>query len=101
IGLAVAADELSPTSYVGPRAIPNLFRGGKVNSGLSSLRSVESKCKGVVLDDAAAGLVWKSMVGGGNGNTDASGDAESRGYGICGNGDDSGVSGDGGGVVVE
>ncbi|GKF23015.1 hypothetical protein Tco_0075337, partial [Tanacetum coccineum] len=33
------------------------------------------------------------------GNIYASGDAGSRRYGICGNGDDSGVSGDGGGVV--
>ncbi|GKC55508.1 hypothetical protein Tco_1078253 [Tanacetum coccineum] len=32
-------------------------------------------------------------------NTDAGGDAGSGGDGICGNGDDSGVSGDGGGVV--
>ncbi|GKG64237.1 hypothetical protein Tco_0651338, partial [Tanacetum coccineum] len=31
--------------------------------------------------------------------TDAGGDARNRGDGICGNGDDSGVSGDGGGVV--
>nr|GEY59480.1 reverse transcriptase domain-containing protein [Tanacetum cinerariifolium] len=30
-GLAAAADELSPTSYLGPRVISNLFRGGKDN----------------------------------------------------------------------
>nr|GFC88818.1 hypothetical protein [Tanacetum cinerariifolium] len=28
-GLAAAVDELSPTSYLGPRAISNLFQGGK------------------------------------------------------------------------
>ncbi|GJZ86245.1 hypothetical protein Tco_0657855 [Tanacetum coccineum] len=31
-GLAAAAAELSPTSYLGPRAIPNLFRGGRLTS---------------------------------------------------------------------
>ncbi|GKG17794.1 hypothetical protein Tco_0372092 [Tanacetum coccineum] len=63
-----AADELSLTSYARPRAIRNLFQGGKVTSGVSSLRSVESKCKGGVPDDGAAGLVWESMMGGGNGS---------------------------------
>ncbi|GJW78698.1 putative ribonuclease H-like domain-containing protein [Tanacetum coccineum] len=79
----------------------NLFRGGKQTSGLSSLRSVESKCKGGIPDDGVTGLVWESMMGGGGdaGNTDASGDAGSWGDGIYGNGDDSGVSGDGGRVV--
>nr|GFD62754.1 hypothetical protein [Tanacetum cinerariifolium] len=28
----------------GPRAISNLFRGGKVTSGLSSLRLAEGRC---------------------------------------------------------
>ncbi|GJW97911.1 hypothetical protein Tco_0179719 [Tanacetum coccineum] len=42
----VGADELSPTLYLGPRTIPNLFRGCNVTSGLSTLRSVESRCKG-------------------------------------------------------
>ncbi|GKG13218.1 hypothetical protein Tco_0350178, partial [Tanacetum coccineum] len=65
---AAAADELSPVSYLGPRVIPNLFQGGKVTSGMSSLRSVESKCKGSVPDDGASGLVWESMMGGGNGS---------------------------------
>nr|GFC14385.1 hypothetical protein [Tanacetum cinerariifolium] len=44
-GLA-AADELSPTSYPGPRAIPSFFQGGKVTSGLSSLRLAEGSCNG-------------------------------------------------------
>nr|GFD39729.1 hypothetical protein [Tanacetum cinerariifolium] len=38
--------ELSPTSYLGPRAISNLFRGGKVTSGLSSLQLAEGSCNG-------------------------------------------------------
>ncbi|GJZ52691.1 hypothetical protein Tco_0607576, partial [Tanacetum coccineum] len=37
------ADELSPTSYLGPRAIPNLFRGGKVTSGLAGGRDDTGK----------------------------------------------------------
>nr|GFD59648.1 hypothetical protein [Tanacetum cinerariifolium] len=41
---AAAADELSPTSYLGPRAISNLLRGGKVTSGLSSLRLADGSC---------------------------------------------------------
>nr|GFD55231.1 hypothetical protein [Tanacetum cinerariifolium] len=41
-----AADELSPTSYLGPKAISNLFQGGKVTSGLSSLRLAEGSCDG-------------------------------------------------------
>nr|GFD44040.1 hypothetical protein [Tanacetum cinerariifolium] len=46
-GLAVAAaDELSPTSYPRPRVIPSFFRGGKVTSGLSSLRLAEGSCSG-------------------------------------------------------
>ncbi|GJR43775.1 hypothetical protein Tco_1311878 [Tanacetum coccineum] len=53
-GLAVGADELSPTLYLGPRAIPNLFRGGKVTSGLSALWSVESRCKGS--DEVGSGM---------------------------------------------
>ncbi|GJS52685.1 hypothetical protein Tco_0626047 [Tanacetum coccineum] len=58
----------SPTSYLGPTAIPNLFRGGKVTSGLSALRLVESKCIGGVPDDGTSGLVWEIMMGGGNGS---------------------------------
>ncbi|GKG14187.1 hypothetical protein Tco_0353787, partial [Tanacetum coccineum] len=76
-GLAVGADELSPTSYLGPRVIPNLFRGGKVTSGPSALQSIESRCKGGdevgsgmgksggVRDGGASDLVWESMMGGG------------------------------------
>nr|GFD51702.1 hypothetical protein [Tanacetum cinerariifolium] len=41
-----AADELSPISYLGPKAIPNFFRGGKVTFGLSSLRLAEGSCDG-------------------------------------------------------
>ncbi|GJV10262.1 hypothetical protein Tco_1351803 [Tanacetum coccineum] len=53
----------------------------------SALRSEDSNCKG------------GDEVGSRNaGNTDAGGDTGSGGDGICGNRDDSGVSGDGGGV---
>ncbi|GJY36944.1 hypothetical protein Tco_0422322 [Tanacetum coccineum] len=74
--LAAAADELSLTSYLEPRAIPNLFQGGKVTSGLSSLRLVEGSSNGGddvgagmgksggVPDDGASDLVWESMMGG-------------------------------------
>nr|GFD49229.1 hypothetical protein [Tanacetum cinerariifolium] len=54
---------------------------GKVTSGLSALWSEDSNCKG---GDA---------VGSGMGRI--GGDAGSEGDGICGNGDDNGVSGDG------
>ncbi|GJU74813.1 hypothetical protein Tco_1266218 [Tanacetum coccineum] len=69
----------SATSYPGPRAIPNLFRGGKVTFGLSSLRLAEgsSNCGdevgtdmgkgGGIPNDGASGLVGESMKGGGNG----------------------------------
>ncbi|GKE29512.1 hypothetical protein Tco_1444896, partial [Tanacetum coccineum] len=77
IGLAAAAAELSPTSHLRPRSIPNVFRGGSAISGLSALRSKDSNCKG------------GDEVGSGNaGNTDVGGDAGSGGDGICGNGDD-------------
>ncbi|GJV10140.1 hypothetical protein Tco_1351681 [Tanacetum coccineum] len=101
-GLAAAADELSLTLYLGPKAIPNLFRGGKVTLGLSALRSVESKCKGGVLDDGASDLVWESMIGVDNGfvmevvvgdNTSTGDDTSSGGEGISGSGGDIG-SGD-------
>nr|GFD33872.1 hypothetical protein [Tanacetum cinerariifolium] len=49
----------------------NLFRGGKVTSGLSALRSEDSNCNG---GDAA-----------GSGMGRIGGDAESGGDGICGN----------------
>nr|GFD58313.1 hypothetical protein [Tanacetum cinerariifolium] len=55
-GLAAAADELSPTSYLGPRAIFNLFRGGKVTSGLSSLRLAEGSCDDSGEVEAASSL---------------------------------------------
>ncbi|GKG19976.1 hypothetical protein Tco_0379777, partial [Tanacetum coccineum] len=76
----------------------NLFRGGKVTSGLFALRSVESKCKGGVPDDGASGLVWESMMGGGlaggdEDNTGTSDDTGSGGEEICGSGGDTG-SGD-------
>nr|GFC52821.1 hypothetical protein [Tanacetum cinerariifolium] len=58
----------------------NLFRGGNVTSGLSTLRLEDSNCKG---GDAA-----------GNGMGRIRGDAGSGEDGICGNGDDNGVSGD-------
>nr|GFC00908.1 hypothetical protein [Tanacetum cinerariifolium] len=64
----------------------NLFQGGKVTSGLSTLWSEDSNCKG---GDAA-----------GSGMGRIRGDAGSGGYGICGNGDDNGVSGDGGGIGI-
>nr|GFC09531.1 hypothetical protein [Tanacetum cinerariifolium] len=64
----------------------NLFRGGKVTSGLSALQSEDSNCKG---GDAA-----------GSGMGRIRGDAGSGGDGIFGNGDDNGVSGDGGGLVI-
>nr|GEV75802.1 hypothetical protein [Tanacetum cinerariifolium] len=61
-------------------------RGGKVTSGLSALRSEDSNCKG---GDAAGGGIGRIR-----------GDAGSGGDGICGNGDDNGVSGDGGGIGI-
>ncbi|GKG49723.1 hypothetical protein Tco_0518497, partial [Tanacetum coccineum] len=74
---------------------------------MTSLRSVESKCKGGVPDDDASGLVWESMMGGGGdkdntgtGDDTGSGDSigGSGGEGIWGCGDDHGESGDDGGV---
>nr|GFD31063.1 hypothetical protein [Tanacetum cinerariifolium] len=59
---------------------------GKVTSGLSVLRLKDSNCKG---GDAA-----------GSGMGRIGGDAGSGGDGICGNGDDNGVSGDGGGIGI-
>nr|GEZ62458.1 hypothetical protein [Tanacetum cinerariifolium] len=64
----------------------NLFRGGKVTSGLSALRLEDSNGKG---GDAA-----------GSGMGRIGGDAGSGGDGICGNGDDNGVSGAGGGIGI-
>nr|GEX64939.1 ribonuclease H-like domain-containing protein [Tanacetum cinerariifolium] len=62
------------------------FGGGKVTSGLSALRLEDSNCKG---GDAA-----------GSGMGRIRGDAGSGGDGICGNEDDNGVSGDGGGIGI-
>nr|GFC92717.1 hypothetical protein [Tanacetum cinerariifolium] len=64
----------------------NLFRGGKVTSGLSALRSEDSNYKG-----GNAAVSGMRRIGG---------DAGSVGDGICGNGDDNGVSGDGGGIGI-
>nr|GEV90586.1 hypothetical protein [Tanacetum cinerariifolium] len=82
-GLAAAADELSPTSYLGPRAISNLFRGGKVTFGLSSLRLAEGSCNGGQGGGAGANM------GEGGDSTGGSG-----GKGICGGGEDQGDNGD-------
>ncbi|GKE26971.1 hypothetical protein Tco_1442355 [Tanacetum coccineum] len=82
VGLAAAADELSPTSYLGPKAKHNLFRGGKQTSGLSAPWSVEGSSKdgdevgngmgksggvpdGGVPDGGVSALVWESMIYGG------------------------------------
>ncbi|GJY33008.1 hypothetical protein Tco_0417477 [Tanacetum coccineum] len=58
----------SPTFVSRPRAIPNLFRGGKVTSGLSSTMLVESKMQGWFPDDVQLDQVWESIIGGGNGS---------------------------------
>ncbi|GKF22243.1 hypothetical protein Tco_0074565 [Tanacetum coccineum] len=59
---------------------------------MSSLWSIESKCKGGVPDDGAAGLVWESMKGGGlvggDGDNTSTGDD-------TGSGGDTGSDGDG------
>nr|GFD49057.1 hypothetical protein [Tanacetum cinerariifolium] len=61
-GLAAAADELSPTSYLGPRVIYNLFRGGKVTSGLSSLRLAEGSCDGAVENESVVVVKTKGLM---------------------------------------
>ncbi|GJU19732.1 hypothetical protein Tco_1153074 [Tanacetum coccineum] len=114
-GLAAAADELSHTSYPGTRAIPNLFRGGKVTSGLSSPRLAEGSSSGGdevgtdmgkgggIPNDGASGLVGESMEGSGGGtgdNTGEGGDSGSDGEGIWGSGEDHGKNGDDGGVDI-
>ncbi|GJR02149.1 hypothetical protein Tco_0525133 [Tanacetum coccineum] len=83
-----------------------------VTSGLSSLRSVESKCKGGVPDDGAPSMVWESIMGGGlagggadigkggDSGSDGDGIEGSGGEGIWGSGDDHGESGDDGGVDI-
>ncbi|GKF90624.1 hypothetical protein Tco_0274325, partial [Tanacetum coccineum] len=69
--------------------------GGKVTSGLSSLRSVESNYKGDAPDDGAAGLVWESMMGGGgDGDNTGTGDDTGSGGDIGSDGD--GIGGSGG-----
>ncbi|GKB13051.1 hypothetical protein Tco_0846974 [Tanacetum coccineum] len=113
------------TSYLGPRVIPNLFRGGKVTSGLSSLRLAEGSSNGGdevgigmgkgggIPDDGASDLVGESMKGGGlgGGAGDKTGECgycgsdgdDSRGScreGIWGSGEDHEESGDDGGVDI-
>nr|GFD10845.1 hypothetical protein [Tanacetum cinerariifolium] len=71
-GLAAAADELSPTSYLGPRAISNLFRGGKPKEriGLGSGAGANmSEC-----GDSIGGSGGKGICGGGEDQGD-NGDA--------------------------
>ncbi|GKA87089.1 hypothetical protein Tco_0808800, partial [Tanacetum coccineum] len=46
VDLVVGADELSLISYLGPRAMHNLFQGGNVTSGTSALQPVEGRSKG-------------------------------------------------------
>nr|GFD48823.1 hypothetical protein [Tanacetum cinerariifolium] len=89
-GLVAAADELSPTSYLGPKAISNLFRGGKVTSGLSSLRLEEGSCDGGGLGGGAGANMGEG--GDSNGGSD--------GKGICGGGEDQGDNGDAGGEDI-
>nr|GFD18389.1 hypothetical protein [Tanacetum cinerariifolium] len=88
--LAAAADELSPTSYLGPRAISNLFQGGKVTTGLSSLRLAEGSCDG------------GGLRGGAGANMGEGGDSigGSGGKGICGGGEDQGDKGDASGEDI-
>ncbi|GKE01462.1 hypothetical protein Tco_1389445 [Tanacetum coccineum] len=76
-GLAVGADELSPTSYLGLKAKHNLFRGGKQTSTLSAPWSAEVTSKdgdevdsgmgksGGVPDGGVSAMVWESMICGG------------------------------------
>ncbi|GKG13181.1 hypothetical protein Tco_0350141, partial [Tanacetum coccineum] len=98
-GLAVGANKLSPTSNLEPRAIHNLFRGSKVTSGASARLLVEVRNKGG--DGVGRGIGKRGSVpdggvfGGGKGDTGSGGD------GICGSGDDSEVSKDGGVVGKE
>nr|GFD36233.1 hypothetical protein [Tanacetum cinerariifolium] len=72
----------------------NLFRVGNVTSRTTSLRSVEGRSKGG--DDVGNGIGKRGGVPD-NGVSDR-GLAGSGGDGICGNGDEYDVSGDGGGV---
>nr|GFC08921.1 hypothetical protein [Tanacetum cinerariifolium] len=118
---SAAADELSPTSYLGPRAISNLFRGGKGTSGLSSLRLEEGSCDGGGEVEAASSLSrimaarWpKERIGLGGGagaNMGEGGDSigGSGGKGIRGGGTGAGMeilavvryAGCGGGVAAD
>nr|GFD52082.1 hypothetical protein [Tanacetum cinerariifolium] len=80
----------SPTSYLGPKAISNLFRGGKVTSGLSSLRLAEGSCDG------------GGLRGGAGANMSEGGDSiggSSR-KGICGGGEDQGDNSNAGGEDI-
>ncbi|GKA32836.1 hypothetical protein Tco_0719203 [Tanacetum coccineum] len=74
VGQAAAADELSLTSYLGPKAKHNLFRGCKQTSSLSAPWSAEGSSKdgnevgsgmgksGGVPDGGVSALVWESMI---------------------------------------
>ncbi|GKB41365.1 hypothetical protein Tco_0886307 [Tanacetum coccineum] len=74
VDLAAIANELSPTSYLGPKAKHNIFRGGKQTLGLSAPWSVEGSSKdgdevgsgmgksGGVPDGGVSALVWESMI---------------------------------------
>ncbi|GJT85134.1 hypothetical protein Tco_1066851 [Tanacetum coccineum] len=69
-GLAAAAAELSPTLYLGPRAITySLFRGGRLTSGLSSLCLAED---GNNRGDGGGGA-GANIGDGGNGGKDGDG----------------------------
>ncbi|GKE51371.1 hypothetical protein Tco_1486527 [Tanacetum coccineum] len=91
--------------------LPNLFQGGKVTSGLSSLRLAEGSSNGGdevgtnmgkgggIPDDDASDLVGESMKGSGGGagdNTDKGGDSGSYGDGSGG----SGGEGTGAGIEI-
>ncbi|GJY65616.1 hypothetical protein Tco_0467854 [Tanacetum coccineum] len=65
VGLWISLSSLSAGAAL-PHGIDNLISRGNLGY-VYALRSVESKCKGGVPDDGASGLVWESMMGGGNG----------------------------------
>nr|GFD41156.1 hypothetical protein [Tanacetum cinerariifolium] len=70
-GLAAAVDELSPTSYLGPKAISNFFRGG-TGAGIEILAVVRyAGCGGSVAANSfvlngsvsSADGAWSAAVG--------------------------------------
>ncbi|GJX80930.1 hypothetical protein Tco_0329079 [Tanacetum coccineum] len=93
VGLAVGADELLTNLWGSSKG------GDDVGAGMGRSGCVPD---GGVPNGGASNLVRESMMGGGNSSeleVDGSGgDTRSGGDGICGSGDDNGVSGDGGGV---